>query len=87
MSGARDRDFHQVVGEVLGCSCEEDFGTIRLSDVAVDEVALFELVLLLQEINPYFRLPDQVDPLSLTIDDLLHFVRVMGAGHAEEPTT
>lgn len=73
-----------MVGSVLGIPPERLRPTHHLIvDVDLDELSLSRLVMAIQETNPHFDLPSQLDVRDVTLADLHHFACVMGAGHAE----
>lgn len=69
---------------VVGVPPERLHPTDRLvHDVELDELSMAQLVLAIQDVNPYFDLPPQLDVAEITLADLHHFCCVMSAGHAE----
>ena len=54
-----------------------------VADLQLDELSLVTLVLTVQDMNPYFDIPDQMDVNDLSILDLYHFYDVMWHGHIE----
>lgn len=73
-----------MVGSVLGIPPERLRPTDRLTvDVDLDELSLARLVMAIQDVNPHFDLPSQLDVRDVTLADLHHFASVMSAGHAE----
>jgi hypothetical protein len=73
-----------LLGPVLGVPPERLRPTDRLvEDVALDELSLAQLVLAIQDVNPHFDLPGQLDVRDITMADLHHFCCVMGPGHVE----
>jgi hypothetical protein len=80
-------EFGTLVASVLGVAPDRLRPTDCLvRDVDVDEVSLSQLVLAIQDVNPYFALPDQVEVHDVSLADLYHFCCVMDVGH-HEPTT
>jgi hypothetical protein len=73
-----------LLGPVLGVPPERLHPTDRLMhDVELDELSMAQLVVAIQDVNPYFDLPRQLDVADITLADLHHFCCVMSAGHAE----
>jgi hypothetical protein len=52
-----------------------------VDELGLDELSWAGLIAAVESLNPYFSLPDQVEPTDVTLDDLYHFYRTMDAGH------
>jgi hypothetical protein len=77
--------FRAVAAAALGMPVGELWpGGAPLGAVAADEVQLFTLVMALEELNPAFHVPEQLDLRDASLDDLFHFCSVMDEGHHPE---
>lgn len=54
-----------------------------LSDLRLDEVALYRLHATVEDLNPSFRLPDQADVAFTTLGDVYHYYCSMNHEHLE----
>lgn len=76
--------FLEAMAEVLRRPVEELGGGIRpLGELELDEVDLFRMASRIEQVNPYFRMPDQLDLEDSTVDDWHHFACIIGHGHVE----
>jgi hypothetical protein len=79
--------FRALLGSVVGVAPERLRPSDRLGrEVPLDELSLAQLVLAIQDVNPYFELPRQLKVHDITVADLHHFCCVMSAGHLETVT-
>lgn len=90
--GATDRPeigdfgrFQDYSAELLGCRPDDLQGSARLlADLQMNDFSLFALVTGLQEVNPYFWIPEQMELEDITFGDLYSFFRTMGPDHWAE---
>jgi hypothetical protein len=54
-----------------------------VDDLALDEISMASLILGVQELNPYFIIPRQMDVADLTVDDLYHYYSTMTEHHVD----
>lgn len=54
-----------------------------ISDLRLDEVSLVRLLLKVQELNPWFRLPDQMDIGDVGLSDVYHYYCTMDRQHVQ----
>jgi hypothetical protein len=57
-----------------------------LTDLHLDELSLATMLFALQDLNPYFELPDQMATSDLTVRDVYHYYRTMTRGHVPQNT-
>lgn len=56
-----------------------------VADLSVGPLSMAAIVLTIEQLNPYFSLPDQIDVADLTIEDLHYFCCTMTEGHLAWP--
>jgi hypothetical protein len=54
-----------------------------VDDLELDEFGLAKVLFNVEQWNPSFSLPEQLDVLDMTLQDLHYFFCVMTAGHVE----
>jgi hypothetical protein len=46
-----------------------------------DEIELADLFMAVEDMNPFFALPEDLTPEDASLDDLFYFCTIMGGGH------
>lgn len=78
-------EFRAVLADAVARRLSEVPPTARLlGDLALDEIELCRLHLVVEELNPYFELPDHSDVDFLTLGDIHFYYRWMDAGNVAE---